>query len=429
VSADTTIVDVEQAAPDEALVGAYIDRPEPASEVDTTTFEVSGWVVARNSGARHVEILSNDLLLRTVEINVPRPDVVTAHPMAPAQSGFWTMIGTLGLSRDFELELHVVLEDGSHAPLGWVRGRRTPIESRFDPSLRPLILTSLGRTGTTLVMRLLSAHPRVVTHDTFPYEIGPAKYWLHTLLVLAEPANHRESSTPEHFFEDMWHVGHNPFHTAPMTDSAAVRRVLGRDVVHRLAAFVQESIDDFYTAVAADQGKPQATFFAEKFHPDRLSRTAWDLYPDARELILVRDPRDMIASIYAFNAKRGTIGFGRDRFATDEQYLAHVARRMQELVDAWSERRSVSLLVKYEDLVGQPRETTEAILSYLELERTRDLVTAMLDHAMTGSELEGHRTIEDARASVGRWRRDLLEPLREVSENAFAPVLAALGYP
>ena len=37
----------------------------------------------------------------------------------------------------------------------------------------------------------------------------------------------------------------------------------------------------------------------------------WELYPRAREVILVRDFRDMVSSMFAFNAKRGFQGFRR----------------------------------------------------------------------------------------------------------------------
>ena len=36
------------------------------------------------------------------------------------------------------------------------------------------------------------------------------------------------------------------------------------------------------------------------------------LYPRAREIFLVRDPRDTLASMLAFNARRGFVDFGRD---------------------------------------------------------------------------------------------------------------------
>jgi hypothetical protein len=93
------------------------------------------------------------------------------------------------------------------------------------------MVTSLGRTGTTLLVSLLASHPAVVAHRTYPYEIFPAKYWLHMLRVLAEPANHRESSQAEDFSEDIWNVGHNPFHTAPITDNPDLIQLFGRSYV------------------------------------------------------------------------------------------------------------------------------------------------------------------------------------------------------
>jgi hypothetical protein len=133
-------------------------------------------------------------------------------------------------------------------------------------------------------MSLLSSHPAVVAHRTHPYEIFQAKYWLHVLRVLAEPANHGESSRAEDFGEDIWRVGHNPFHTAPITDDPDLIQLLGRSYVERLAAFCQKSIDDFYLEVAKTQAQHAPIFFAEKFHPDHVPRIAWERY-DAREVI------------------------------------------------------------------------------------------------------------------------------------------------
>jgi hypothetical protein len=103
------------------------------------------------------------------------------------------------------------------------------------------------------------------------------------LRVLAEPANHRESSRAEDFGEDIWSVGHNQFHTAPITDNPDLIQMLGRSYVERLAAFCQKNIDDFYLELAKAQDQCDPTFFAEKFQPDHAPRIAWELYPDARE--------------------------------------------------------------------------------------------------------------------------------------------------
>ena len=384
--------------------------------------------MGRRSRARHIEFREDGSLTRTVSIDVPRPDVAGGYATAEVECGFWTMTGTLGRRREFTIDVFVVLDDGSRIRIGSVRGRRGAIGSGYDPRLRPLMLTSLGRTGTTMLMRLLSAHPAVVAYDAFPYEIFPAKYWLHMLRVLSEPANHRESAAPTEFFEDPWTIGHNPFHTAPITDATAVRHFLGRGYVRDLAAFTQRSIDHFYGIVGAEQGKAAPVFFIEKFHPDHVPRLGWDLYSNARELVLVRDPRDMICSILAFNAKRRTISFGRERFPDDEAYVHFVARRMGELVDAWRERQAVCRLVRYEEIVTRPAECAESLLRYLGLEAAHETISMMVERAVDGPALAAHRTAVSAEASIGRWRNDLPPSIRGVCEQAFESVITDLGY-
>src|SRR4029078_10402957 len=93
----------------------------------------------------------------------------------------------------------------------------------------------------------------VVAHRTYPYEIFPARYWLHVLRILAEPADHTHSSHPSSFTENIWGVGYNPFHTAPATQAPELADLFGRSYVERLARFCQESIDDFYRATASPQ--------------------------------------------------------------------------------------------------------------------------------------------------------------------------------
>lgn len=290
------------------------------------------------------------------------------------------------------------------------------------------MVTSLGRTGTTLLMSLLASHPAVVAHRTHPYEIFQAKYWLHVLRVLAEPANHGESSRAEDFGEDIWRVGHNPFHTAPITDDPDLIHLLGRSYVERLAAFCQKNIDDFYLEVAKTQAQHAPTFFAEKFHPDHVPRIAWELYPDAREVILVRDGPDVICSVFAFNRKRNTVGFGRDRFASDEEYVFYVGKRARRLLEDWKTRSAESQIVRYEDLVNRPTETVTGILEYLGLDRRSETVEGLVQRAFESPGLDDHRTSQSVEKSVGRWRSELPHSLRGVCDEALGPVLAEFGY-
>jgi Sulfotransferase family len=134
-----------------------------------------------------------------------------------------------------------------------------------------------------------------------------------------------------------------------------------------------------------------------------VPRIAWELYPDAREVILVRDWRDVICSFFAFNSKRNTVGFGRNRFVSDEEYVFYVGRRARQLLEDWKTRSSVAQLVRYEDLVKRPTETVAGLLEYLGLDRRLETVERLVQRAFESPGFDGHRTsVEDRLVDGGR---------------------------
>jgi Sulfotransferase family len=421
------ITDVVPPPTNEGLRAYYLDNPISGTSFDRTTFEVAGWLIGTRSQAREVQLWDRDILLRTIPVNVARPDVVAVHAGAPERTGFSSLVGTLGLEPDFKLELRAVLEDGTVAELGVICGSRQAIASA-QTRMSPVLVTSLGRTGTTLLMGLLSAHPAIVGERTYPYEIFPARYWLHLLRVLGEPADHAESSHPSTFASDLRRIGHNPFHTVSATNHSELADHLGRSYVERLARFCQESIDEFYAAVAAADRKRDAQFFVEKFQPDHLPRLAWELYPRAKEIILVRDFRDLICSVFAFNGKRQTAEFGRDQVASDEDYVRYIGWGAERLVNAWKSRCTISELVRYEDLATRPAETLKRLLTYLELDPEPETIDEMVRAAFDHPAVDSHRTSQSVEESIGRWQRELPPSLLPAIREALDEPLSAFGY-
>jgi hypothetical protein len=157
-----------------------------------------------------------------------------------------------------------------------------------------------------------------------------------------------------------------------------------------------------------------------------------DLYPAGRELILVRDIRDVICSAVAFDAKRGWRSFGRESLDDDLGFVSQLHMDLGRLVRSWQRRQRSALLVRYETLITEPARTLGEILGHLGLTRTPDVVAAVLDAAgATTPELDAHRTSADPAASIGRWRTDLAKvhpDLPERCADLFTPLLAELGY-
>jgi hypothetical protein len=426
------ILETETAAPGQRLRAFALDGPRQGSRGETFLVDIHGWALGRHVPAIGVQVAADDGLLRRAAIEHPRPDVAAAYPGAPRaeRSGFRIPVSVLGLRPEFDLRLRAILADDSSVRLARIRGRWRPLRTGFEPVLWPLMMTCIGRTGSTWVMRLLAEHPAIVAHRVYPYELRIARYWLHMLKVLTEPADHFHSGHPDYFQNERAWVGHNPFYPEPLGRSKRLDEWLGRTYVEELAAFCQRSIDECYRRIAADQGEEGALFFAEKHRPDTLPSMVWQLYPDARELILVRDFRDVICSALSFNERRGRVAFGRQHVETDAEFVRQVARgRVRNLLESWYERRDRAHLVRYEDIVLSPIEAIGAMLRALDLEHDRATIEGMIERASQPTpELDRHQTSDDPERSIGRWRTDLAPDLQEVCREELGGTLEAFGY-
>jgi Sulfotransferase family len=411
--------------PDQLLDWA-VDSPRAGSKEDVFFLQLSGWALGRDSRVVKLLIVHDGSVIRTVPVDYPREDVAASHPEAvnAKTCGFNVLVGVLGLPPDFTLHLMCVLEDGAKASLGSIHAVHEPVRSSVEPRLNPLMLTSLNRVGSTWMMGLFAAHPEIVVYRHYPYEYRSANYWAHMLNVLAQPANPVESSDPGDFHSDIWHVGNNPFYNRHVNEREALGKWLGQEYIGRLATFCHQSIDDWYTEVARSQGQQAPVYFAEKYAAGQVPVVMWELYPQAKEVFLVRDFRDMVCSLMSFYNGRA-----RERADTDEEYVGQLRGWAFRLYKDWKSREEHSHLVRYEDLAMHPAETLTAILEYLELEASTEAVDSMLGIASAETrDLRLHRTTPNLSASIGRWRRDLTPSLQRACEETFGELLGAFGY-
>jgi len=279
------------------------------------------------------------------------------------------------------------------------------------------------------MMRLLDQHAAVVAQRIHPYETRTACYWMHALKVLTEPADFVGSCSPDDFRRSTSQVGNNPFNCPPTIGDPNVQRWLRRDHVAATAEFFMEQCEGFYRRVARGQGVVSPCFFAEKHVPDRHHPDLlWQLYPGSRELFLVRDFRDMVASILAFDAKRGFRSFGRDAHTDDRDWIRALGIRVEALRLAWRDRSRRAHLVRYEELIRDPRATMSGVLDYLGLDTDVAGVEELLRGADEESEESAeHRTRHDPRETIGRWKNDLASPLQQACDDAFGDALAEFG--
>jgi hypothetical protein len=426
-----TVVEIGEVMLDpgsEALIACGLDTPAPGDESSFYGFDLRGWAIGRKSRARVMIARHAAGDLRQVPIDIARPDVAEKHPELEGahSSGFFLPVGALRLDPEFEIEFGVALEDGTRAPLGRITGRRARLATSFESSIEPIALTALGRTGSTAVIRLLASHPEIVAYRPFEYEPRVVTYWLDVVQDLSEPAAFRRQIAPQGPLDEGWWIGTQPPFPRRLVDNE-IQSLLGHENIDELALFCQRRIERFYSRVADMEGHTDVTRFVEKLGP-RPGALLRELYPGAREVVLVRDFRDMVASIFAFNRKRGFAGFGRNRAESDVEYVTtQVADSIEKLAEAWRTRSKSAHLLRYEDLVLRPTETVVRLLAYLDLEASPRTVEAMLG-SLEAPESEVHRTVTSPEHSIGRWRQDLSAELQEVCALTFGPALREFGY-
>lgn len=158
---------------------------------------------------------------------------------------------------------------------------------------------------------------------------------------------------------------------------------------------------------------------------------AFDLFPDCRIILLVRDGRDTCESTVRS-------GYARDHLHSFATWAAHV-RVMQKAISTFEEQgRSGSVhLIRYEDVVEDPQGSLRRIFDFLGLVVPEGFVPDIESLPVYGSSVEGRAPDEAFRwrkierpagfNPVGRWKSWDSETLRAFDVICGAEMLR-LGY-
>jgi hypothetical protein len=409
------------------LAGVSIEIPDAGTRRDDWSIQISGWVVGRHEPVTSIDIVQQDVRVASAPVMIARDDVAAAHPGLPGseRAGFSGRIGGVWLPETFTLRLEAGFANGHRVPFALIRGHRAPLPADADGSaVQPISVTGLPRSGATLVMQMLAAHPDVVVAGAHPYSARPAAYWEHMLRILSAPADPLHSAHPDTFDANLHWVGSHPLNGSPLTDTATVGEWFGREYVEELAAFAKRSASELYTRIASSMGIGSPRFYVEKREPDAIARLTAALHPSGSEIIVVRDFRDMACSMLAFAQK-----IGAEHSRTDEQFVLSLVPSLARLMAYARERGDAALTVRYEDLIANGEETLARILDHVGLSSgQRQLRAIVAETAVETPGLLAHRTSPDTEASVGRYMTDASAELIEAADEAFGPALDAFGY-
>ena len=246
--------------------------------------------------------------------------------------------------------------------------------------VEPVFLLSMLRSGSTLLQRICAAHPRIAA-TAEPWVLLPVLYSLRAEGVYAEYHHYWAHRAIGDF------IGELPRGEADY-----------RDAIRAFAT-------DLYTR-AADEGR---THFLDKTPSYSLiAQDVLKTFPDAKVIVLFRNPLAIIASIVqSFCDRRWKIYKSKPELFTGLANLVEICRDHSDRV----------LQVRFEDLLGDTEAQVRRICAHLALDFEPTMLDSFGDVKFNGrmGDQRGRKAYGGvARQPLEKWKADLVSPVRRV---------------
>lgn len=288
--------------------------------------------------------------------------------------------------------------------------------------LTPVLVDCFGRDGSTAVMALLDTSPEIVIDDHYPYERRYFTYlwrWSRLLSSTDWPGAlwtkddvvsiAQEDEAPGLLGPPPWLPREL---LEPVRGEAPISRrcfeLAWGELSHRAGRWAR----------ARSSGRSAPRYYAEK-HANTWLVNLREL-PPIRMIALLRDPRDALASIRAFEEKEPSTGFGIQDAWRGVDRLDGILQRNRERL-RWIARlldEGRVPVVRYEELTGDLSAVARRLEEHLGTE---------LDPDRMGAEELAARHRSSPADGSGRWREDLDPETAERFGRELGPELRAVG--
>lgn len=275
---------------------------------------------------------------------------------------------------------------------------------------RQVFVVGCYRSGTTVMRLMLSAHPKVYISMETNYidRIGAS---LPSFGNLEEKANlmRLHEKITSYLLGERWNS------VPDFSQLLTWTQVNG---------YSYKSIVSFYgTWGAWMEGREELLYWGDNT-PRYIHSMSFlkALFPDAKFIHMVRDPRDVVASALRLPLGGKTpLGIAYD---WERALLSGLAAE-----SLWGS--GVILRVKYEDLVTNPESILKRICNFLEISFTQEMLFFHRSEAAKElSRLRHHRRVSKPldSESVGRYRRDLPPKVLQIVESYLSELMLFMSY-
>ena len=264
---------------------------------------------------------------------------------------------------------------------------------------QPFFIVGTGRCGSTLLYNILRAHDKVaLTNESRVID------FLHFMTSFAEVPS------PE-------------ARMFPLLEEVKLHGLIRSQYLERFnSILVRHSVqilEEFYAEEFADR---DFTHWGDKLPSALAAQVMATVYPNTKYVVLMRDPRDFVASARAYTRRPQVRQ--KSPFFIGGMTLQEQAQQWLNTYRGCLEHLQQPLLLRYEDLVAEPLKESRRVLDYLGLDLQVDQIAKMT----TRREFNGHGTAKSPEKSVGRWSADLDEDEIATIESVCGDFMARHGY-
>ena len=406
-----------------------LNSPKCTIVIDSSV-EITGFVFRKDGKAiRKIKYSAKSLFGRQI-IGTAKltksPGFLNLYPKheLAVRARFDSKLDTAFLNNQDNIKIIAVMEDNSEEPIGEVEITiESDIMSAYHEKLSPIKLLSLGRTGTTLFMNMMSAHPEIGVNNHFN-ESNIASYYLNYIKYTYPTIQKNNFGEGRANLENIKTIENNDFMKFPfISDDNWYADLYPK----KLVSFVKSIIDDYYVNASGND----INYFIEKGVVHDPTLTLMDqLYTNSKYIFLIRDFRDMYASILDFNKKRGFRAFGMENYEKDEDYIVALGHYCDNsFIKAYESIKDKAILIKYEDLVMNKEETLKLIFEYLGIDSSYSIIDEIIDKTSGKSKDEQkHMTTGDVSKSIKKYKDSLDSDTIALLNTSFANSLVYFGY-
>lgn len=402
----------QAALADSRILGFHVDSPLESNLTGKLCVRCTGWLVIKDAPEdAYVEVKLGDYVINRLELKLRRPDVISKLGMEEryAKCGFSEPISLFGTMPEAELTLTAVWGAGheNSVLLAKFNGPRPQVDLGFEMRIQPMMVNMMQRTGSTLMMNVLLGHSQFSVYPRYPSELmyAVAQLFCTQCHLNWHPADPATTTIPRHTM-----AGPTP---AAWLDPVLMPELENGGPIRILQAAAR-NIEEVYLALARKEGKEGARWFSEKVPRSQCWPLMHHLFPNARCVFLVRDPRDLESSRISWAMRRGD----PPRPFRFSEFFQYMTRFRQTGANAY--------LVRYEDMILRPEKALGGFAEFMGLPDESELMDSYRKAQQIQSE---HGTSSDAGASLGRWQRDLPEEQRRRWESGEgAQLLEMMGY-